>query len=597
MRVTFPAEERRTLVQELTQALTGVTVQTLRGAAKLWGWPLRGTAKADLVEQMIGHLGDAGGMGAALQVLRADDREALGWLAGMGHSRDAVKDLQTVMAHGSSRQLSQKAAGALLQRLGERCLIFTDAFDTHYVPGLYLEWLPLVEGSRLLYNGEPRPPAPFTLAELNQHVDHLLAAVEADWPLVVIPAPAATPYYASTSRAGETVGARRGLVAPEMLARWGYTLPADRHLACFLLEVLLGSGLFQVVTHGGDRHLALASQVLAAWQELTPLDRLRRLRVQWFAEPRQSTPTASAWDELDLALPAVSAYSLRQTYAWATPEQLHWQVAKLRSWLTGLLGTLRPNTWQSVEQLVNLAYQLRRDPFELDSGLPGWRWYRANAHVEPNQMAFEVWQDTYGMLIEAWLVGPATWLALVEVGYAGDRPRAFRVQGHVPPGEIAALPADALRFPTLDTAVLKNGWQTAELRLLLRRIAAETGRDRETTTFTMTPDAFRGSLAAGLSADAITEDFAASGFGLPAATAARLHDWQAKAGRHQLYDNLAVIEFGEDMHPSEVSAIAALAAGALYPVAPRCLVALNLDAVPALVDDLRRRGYTPQVLP
>jgi hypothetical protein len=58
-----------------------------------------------------------------------------------------------------------------------------------------------------------------------------------------------------------------------------------------------------------------------------------------------------------------------------------------------------------------------------------------------------------------------------------------------------------------------------------------------------------------------------------------------------------VIECGEDMHPSEVSAIVALAAGALYPVSPRCLVALNLDAVPALVDDLRRRGYTPQVLP
>ena len=58
-----------------------------------------------------------------------------------------------------------------------------------------------------------------------------------------------------------------------------------------------------------------------------------------------------------------------------------------------------------------------------------------------------------------------------------------------------------------------------------------------------------------------------------------------------------MIEFGEDMHPGEVSAIVALAAGVLYPVGARCLVALNLEAVPALVEDLRRRGYTPQVLP
>jgi hypothetical protein len=257
---------------------------------------------------------------------------------------------------------------------------------------------------------------------------------------------------------------------------------------------------------------------------------------------------------------------------------------------------MRRGVWLNVEQIFNLVYHLRRDPFQLDTGLPGWRWHRANAHVEPSQMAFEVWRETYGKLVEAWLVGPATWLALVEVGYAGDQPVAFRVPNHVSAGETAVLPHDALRFPAPETAVLKNGWQTAELRQLLRRIAAETTRDRETTTFTLAPDAFRGSLAAGLSAEGIAEEFAAFGFALPAATATRLHDWQAKAGRHQLYDNLAVIECAEDMYPSEVSAIVALAAGALYPVSPRCLVALNVETVPALVDDLRRRGYTPQVL-
>jgi hypothetical protein len=597
MRVTFSTEERRELLQELTHALTGVTIQTLRGAAKYWGWPLRGTAKADLAAQLIGYLGDAGRMSAAIQTQRADDREALGWLVGMGHSRDAARELSLVMSHGSGRQLSQKAANALLQRLGERCLVFTDEYDTVHVPALYLEWLPYVEGSRLLYGGEPRPLAPLTLAELNQHVDHLLAAVEADRPVVVAPAPSATPYYASASRAGETIVARRGLVALEMLARWGYTTPGDRHLACFLLEVLLGSGLFQVTAQGADRRLTLVAQTLAAWQELTPLERLQHLRLQWFSAPQHAAPVVSAWDELDLMLPTVSAYSLRQTYAWATQEQLHWQIANLRTWLVGLLGTLRRDTWQSVEQLINLVYHLRRDPFQMDTGLPGWRWYRASAHVEPSQMTFEVWRETYGHLIEAWLVGPASWLALVEIGQAGDRPAAFRVRGHVPAGETAALPPDALRFPATETAVLRNGWQTAELRQLLRRVAAETARSRETTTFTLAPDAFRGSLAAGLSAEAITGDFAATGFPLPAATVARLRDWQGKAGRHQIYDNLAVIECGEDMHPSEVSTIVALAAGALYPVAPRCLVALNPEAVPALVDDLRRRGYTPQVLP
>ena len=211
--------------------------------------------------------------------------------------------------------------------------------------------------------------------------------------------------------------------------------------------MLLGSGLFQVATQGADRRLTLAPQNLAAWQELTPLERLKHLRLQWFSAPRHAAPVVSAWDELDLALPAVSADSLRQTYAWATQEQLHWQIANLRTWLVGLLATLRRDTWQSVEQLINLVYHLRRDPFQLDLGLPGWRWYRANAHVEPSQMAFEVWRDTYGKLIEAWLVGPATWLALVEVGHAGERPVAFRVQSQVPAGETAAWRRMPCAFP------------------------------------------------------------------------------------------------------------------------------------------------------
>ena len=67
-----------------------------------------------------------------------------------------------------------------------------------------------------------------------------------------------------------------------MLTRWGYTTPANRHLACFLLEVLLGSGLFQVAAQGTERRLTLAPQNLVAWQELTPLERLEHLRAEWF---------------------------------------------------------------------------------------------------------------------------------------------------------------------------------------------------------------------------------------------------------------------------------------------------------------------------
>ena len=147
-------------------------------------------------------------------------------------------------------------------------------------------------------------------------------------------------------------------------------------------------------------------------------------------------------------------------------------------------------------------------------------------------------------------------------------------------------------------ARLTNAWQTAELRKLLLTIGErDRRRSRDVTEFTLHPSIFRASLRQGLDVELIAQAFAATGFPLPPATLATLAGWQAKAGRHQLYDNLAVIEFGADMHPEEVRAIASLRAGLLYPVAPRCLVVLDPEAVPGLVDELRRRGYTPQVLP
>jgi hypothetical protein len=34
----------------------------------------------------------------------------------------------------------------------------------------------------------------------------------------------------------------------------------------------------------------------------------------------------------------------------------------------------------------------------------------------------------------------------------------------------------------------------------------------------------------------------------------------------------------------------------LYPISPRCLVVLHPETLPALLDELRRKGYTPQVI-
>ncbi len=72
--------------------------------------------------------------------------------------------------------------------------------------------------------------------------------------------------------------------------------------------------------------------------------------------------------------------------------------------------------------------------------------------------------------------------------------------------------------------------------------------------------------------------------------------WQSRAGRYQLYDQMTVVEFSEDVLPEELHAISRLSNAEFYQPAPRCLIFPDAQVAPALLEELRRRGYTPQVL-
>ena len=51
----------------------------------------------------------------------------------------------------------------------------------------------------------------------------------------------------------------------------------------------------------------------------------------------------------------------------------------------------------------------------------------------------------------------------------------------------------------------------------------------------------------------------------------------------------------DDETLAEIQAMIGWGRNDLYPISPRCLVVLRPDAIPDLVEELRRKGYTPQV--
>ena len=598
MPVTYPPDQHQQLAEELLHLLNATTLPTLRGIARQWGWPVRGTAKAEVIDQIHGYLADASCMAAAVRQLSDEERDTMAWLSALRLAASPEKPLQIALEQSSGRKLTQQAVGEILQRLVERGLAFFNQYRGYQVPGLYREWLPAPTAPRLIYQGASQPPASaeFSLAILNQHLQHLLSAIAADRPAAV--AQAAPSQYPPTRGSSNIIAAAPELVNAETLSRWGYVTADERHLARFLLEQMITGGLCKIEPVSTGHRLALVADVIKAWEELTAIARLNRLRdwcVLAFQQP--GLRVAGTWSEIDLALQDLQTYQLRIAYYYASTEQLRRQLATLRAWLLGLIQCLTPGAWVSIEQLGALIYHLHRDLLSWDSNPPSWRWHRGDLLLDPQQMDFGAWMDTYGRLIVAILTGPATWLAFVQVSYADGKPVAFRYQEEVAAGALADMPPDAVRFPAADVAVLRNSWQTGELRQLIRRVALEISRDAAATTYRLNAAAFRQALQDGLSAAQIAASFAAIGFPLPAAMQDTLQAWQDRAGRYHLYDNLAIIEFSDDIHPEEMRRIAGSAGGGFYPASPRCLVILDPDAVPALVDDLRRRGYTPRVLP
>ncbi len=595
---TFTPEGRQQLLAQLHQALEAHTIQTLRGAARQWGWPLRGTAKSDIVGQMAGYLSDRTRMTDDIMTLPEETRELLGWINALNPAGDPKKLLQQVLAQASNRQMTQKAVAEQIQNLQERSLVFVDGANRYFTPDIFLEWLPPLATAALRYSDRPPTIPQFTLAAFNQHVQHLLNSIDLDRPALAAGASGPAAPYSPMDRLSAAASPRPGLIGPEMLAHWDYTTADERALAGFLLEQLRSAGLCYTDMSTGVQRVQLAQTANEAWEALLPVERLVRLRQAWLTvDPQRNVGLNSTWNELDLALRNTKVFTLRSSYYWNTPDPLYASIALVRTWLIRLLQGLAPEAWHTLPGLSRLVYQFRRDLFAQGTGPAIWRWHSDKTALDPNQMDFETWQATYGQVIEACLTGPASWLLLVQVGYDKGRPVAFRRIEQLPTGDAFTMPADALKFHSDTVGVLRNIWQTGGLRRLLRRIAVETARSREATTYRVDVATFRSTLQSGIDTGRLAADFAETGFPLPPATRSLLQSWQERAGRHQLYDQVGVIEFGDDMGPEEARAIAGLGIGQFYRASPRCLVILNPDAVPRIIDELRRRGYTPQVTP
>ncbi len=594
--ITPTNEESKQHLTALRGLLDRRTVQELRQAARLWGWTLKGVAKTDLIEQMVSYLTDTATMIEAMAALTPDELVVLGWMGVWGSGPAPTRYLKELLTHGAGRPVAAKTIDTVLFSLTERCMLFFDEYYGYQLPVAYQRWLPRPAAPKLQYPHSERLQqlTLLTVTGMTQHVDHLLAAVTSERP----PAVLATRKPPNLNLASpEIVDPRRpSLVAIDTLTRWGYRSEPQQHMARFLLEQMVVANLCQVDPGKGQTTLNPVQKSDAAWETVTVVERLQHLRQAYLTTPASAQPRLMSWTEFDMACPHVQSEGLQSSTYWKTVADLLQQVRVISLWLTGLVNGLPVDTWFGIESLCRLIFQLRRDLWSNPLQSMQWRWMVNKQPLEPQRIDFQQWMETYGRVIEAWLTGPASWLLFVQIGYAENQPVAFRVPSAVPVGVPEPPPPDVLRFMADGTIELTNDWRVNALRRTLRLFSEEVTRDASKTLLQPDPAAFRRALQSGHNAATVADALSRDGFPLPQTIQETLQTWASRAGRYQLYDQVAVVEFGEDVMAEELHAISRSSGAEYHQVAPRCIVFLDPTVVPALVDELRRRGYTPKVL-
>ncbi len=593
---TFTAEQRAHARAELAETLENVRVQDLRQIARKWGWPLKGTAKADLTEQMIAYLGDPARMSANFARLPAVEREALIWATVM-ESPQIGPRLGEALRLAGGQSVSADEVGAILQDLSSGGMLFPDSFGTWHLPFAYLEWLPESEAPGLAHDGARQAVPPAKLEDVSREVERLLERIEKDRPQVS-DSEAEGPSARFQLQSGP-IQAREGLLARAMWARWGYGSGEDYDRARLILELMVTQGLCRVVD-GPKGRLVPSPAAVAAWQDLSPIEQRAEMANAWVLHYQKLSPgggPALGFDELDMALRGASPFSLHSRSSWGGRRiLLELAESETRAWLLSVVNLFKRDKWYDFARFCELIFGLQRDLLLHQYAGEDWEWRRSGEALPVRTMDLETWMLSYGRLVHAWLAGPVRWFGLVQIATERGRLVAFQRPSNIFTAESGALPANALQFQPDGEIRLRNLWQAGSLRPLIKRLAVEERRDRELTVYRLDAAAFRATLQSGASAEEVIEAFARAEVPLPKEVSERLRRWQANAGRYRIYDNLAVIEFADDLAVAEVLATTSLHERHAYAASERCLVVLDAGSVPELIAELRRKGYSPRVL-
>ncbi|MDQ3548164.1 MAG: helicase-associated domain-containing protein [Chloroflexota bacterium] len=601
---------------ELEQLLEHETIAVIREIARKRGVRVSGTRKADVLRDAAAGLAAPANVDAALAGLSQSELLLLDAAQLSSH----VGDTTDTRAFDIYRKLGGEGAPPLdaLRELG--LVISPEA--TYYrgryvrIPFSVVAQLPAREGLATPLQGKRIPAAPepqrglALLSLLTVVAQDALAGGGSSHELSLNPFTAYVPDGFIIHPSDE---ARYEQLTRSYSAKEGVRLVVPPPLpAADVARFALQTGQPDEVVEFAGR-LLISLEVAIRTPRLTiDADRLRRLlELNAF---QQLQLLASGW----LSMPGWAESG--QIFGDGGPIRWSWNprhtapsvtsaIAEGVSLVSRTVGRMPSGVWYDAPSFIETIEGL------LTSGAPGlagfrqiaqqldWTWHGQPRPGQPLAIRTpEGWSMFIRSIVDAVLSGPMAWLGLVDVQQESRRITAFRVlptaailsgkqfepDELAAPGQVSVDDDLAIVIPvgSTGTGALAPILQASELV----RVAADG------LHYQLAPNGFQALFEHGMTPDDIAGLLSEqTGGPIPKAARETLDRWWSGYGHIRLYDELTLIELGDDLLLRELRAATSLERVLLHQFSPR-LIAVEDGAVEQLVTELGARGYAPRIV-
>lgn len=622
---------------EFASLLETHTMTNLREIARRRGLRGGGRNKVELAATLAVGLADPVNLDAALATLSDDERAILQAIDLIDLEANAGSILSTayrVLSGGEERTEFHEALNTLVN-LG---LAFTNS-DWNYpatrytVPRLVAARIPLTDSplSRLVLplRGVDQATASvggshLNLAEVCLVVVHeaLRGGIGTELPVLPAGATIATSSGwmseqplrpGSKSLFGRSQGTEVTLLPqPPLLSDADLRYLAERtggpvDMIGFAMEILAALGIVTSSRRGSTPQLVADESLLYALLQLSPVDGTILLTETWLSlfdafDFRGITLRGKPLQLHTLQLPFYAPLAMGEPRSSA-----------VRNLMTRLLGRLSTGEaearWYDLPSWLDLLWTLTPELLGKGAVPVGEWWFSGTSGQEPrlNLEDRAGWQEIWEPLTESILLGPMTWLRLVDTSGRDDGTLSFRPRPEAamlvqePPGEAvhpAGRPLSLQVDPPSGTPeiLVPAGYPDLPLHLLLTEIADLADISRAGLRYRLTRQRAQQVFDGGASGPDLLRILAdRAGGSVPEDVRTVLDAWWQGYGNVRLYDDLTLIEFDDDILLRELLATSSLRGALVDVITPR-LVSVEPAAVRPLLGEMERLGYTPRVL-